>query len=305
VKLAPNPNVAQSILDMSKKSVVSIVALIDACKGNRQDLATIAKIEEKSDVVTVNISDVIAQLKLLPEAQNIQLVEVEDYEKKAEEELHKCSEQIDKSKQLLEESKTKLSEDTSVDKVSLDINAALLTATAAIADATLKLVSTAESAQSERCQSTNKRAIKYNNDPSWANGLITASNQVSSSIGHLVKSAQDAVDGKSQEALVSATQTVAQATTHLVQASKAKSNPTVAGKLNTAAKLVANATSKLVEASNRANQIKNQSREDDLANLAVNDESRVQELEQQMKILKLENELEKAKRQLARLKKRT
>jgi len=46
------------------------------------------------------------------------------------------------------------------------------------------------------------------------------------------------------------------------------------------------------------------SQEDDLSNLATTDESRVQELEQQMKILKLENELEKAKRQIARLKKR-
>jgi len=224
--------------------------------------------------------------------------------KKAEEELKKCTQLIEKAKQGLELAKNKVQSDTASDKVSVDINVALLTATAAIADATQKLVSTAEAAQVERCQSTNKRVIKYNADPAWANGLISAIAQVTSSIQHLVKSANDAVDGKGQDALVAATRNVAQATTHLVQASKAKSNPTVAGKLSAAAKLVANATSKLVEASNRANQAKNMNQEDDLANLAVNDESRVYELEQQMKILKLENELEKAKRQLARLKKR-
>jgi len=194
--------------------------------------------------------------------------------------------------------------DTSADKVSVDINAALLTATGAIADATQKLVATAEAAQVERCQSTNKRVIKYNADPTWANGLISATSLVNSSIQHLVKSANDAVDGKGQESLVSATRNVAQATAHLVQASKAKSNPTVATKLSAAAKLVANATAKLVEASNRANEIKNMSQEEDLSNLVATDETRVQELEQQMKILKLENELEKVKRQLARLKKR-
>jgi len=303
VKLSPNPEIAQSILDLSKKSVISMVSLIDTCKGNKQDPEAIAKIEEKSDQVTNSISDVIAQLKLLPDTQNIQLSEVEDHEKKAEEELKKCTDQIDKSKQTLEETKAKLSDDTTADKVSLDINNALLTATAAIADATLKLVSTAEAAQTDRCQSTNKRALKYNADPTWANGLISASNQVSSSLQHLVKSAQDAVEGKAQEFLVQSTQEVAQATAQLVQASNAKSNPTVAGKLNTAAKLVANATSKLVEASNKANQIKNQVREDEL-NLAATEESSTQELEQKMKILKLENELEKAKRQLARIRKR-
>eukprot|EP01124_Arcella_intermedia_P002056 TRINITY_DN11131_c0_g1_i1.p1 TRINITY_DN11131_c0_g1~~TRINITY_DN11131_c0_g1_i1.p1 ORF type:complete len:2488 (-),score=619.84 TRINITY_DN11131_c0_g1_i1:27-7406(-) len=302
LKLAPDPTTAQKILDATKSSANAMVGFLEVSKLNRQDPQNVTSIEQSSEVVTTCIGNLLGLLKLLPNTAELQ-VEGEDLEKKALEELNKCSEAITKSKEALTSSQSK--SQTEEDSIVREINGALLTATSAITEATQKLVSTAQNAQSDRCQSTNKRLIKYNTDPAWANGLINASGQVSSSIQHLVQSASDCIEGKGQEALVAATQNVAQATTYLVQATKAKSlnNPALADKLNGAAKLVADATSKLIEASNKASQFQI-TKGGNLDDLGASDDSRVQELEQQMKIFKLENELEKAKRQLARLKKR-
>jgi hypothetical protein len=75
-------------------------------------------------------------------------------------------------------------------------------------------------------QQSSLSGTKYHNDPTWANGLISASKAVAGGVKMLVTAANNAVQHKAeQEALVAAARTVASATAHLVTASRVKADP--------------------------------------------------------------------------------
>jgi len=141
-------------------------------------------------------------------------------------------------------------------------------------------------------------------DPAWANGLISAAHQVAGSVKSLVTAANSSVEGKAQqEALVATSHQVAQATAHLVAASKAKSDPLSKSifRLGVAAKDVANSTSQLVEAAAKAARWEEEAAEKEDKVDFDSATGKVKEMEFQMKILKLESDLEKERRVLARM----
>eukprot|EP01125_Pyxidicula_operculata_P015301 TRINITY_DN5180_c0_g2_i1.p1 TRINITY_DN5180_c0_g2~~TRINITY_DN5180_c0_g2_i1.p1 ORF type:complete len:2513 (-),score=545.73 TRINITY_DN5180_c0_g2_i1:91-7629(-) len=305
VTRAPNPTVTTSIKQAAKQIAETMCVLLDESKkSHREESSSLQRMEDVSSQLTTNITNLITALRQLPESEKlVKIMEAgDDNEKKAESELTRCSLTIDDSMKEMIRAKDKNSKTQYENVNQKEINEALLTATSACAEATKKLVATAESAQKERVNASAplKKQMKYNQDQTWANGLIEAAKFVSTSIQTLSKTANDTVDGKAKpDGLVTATQGIAQATAHLVAASKAKSNANTVKNLGLAAKLVANATAKLVEASNRAMLVEQEEKE--LSSVALNEDIRVKELEQYMKILKLENELEKYKRKLARL----
>ncbi len=117
----------------------------------------------------------------------------------------------------------------------------------------------------------------------------------------LVKSANDATQGKAEEErLVASARAVAAATAQLVAASRAKGDPSSQSqqKLSGAAKAVAAATSQLVDAARaaaeQAREEHQMSRRFQLSNTAK------AEMEKQIEILKLEKALEQARMDLAR-----
>ncbi len=141
----------------------------------------------------------------------------------------------------------------------------------------------------------------YRKDPQWANGLISAAQHVGATTQMLVKSANDAIQGKAEEErLVASARAVAAATAQLVAASRAKVDQTSAAqqKLSNAAKAVAASSSQLVDAARtsaeRLREEKEITRRFSLSNMAK------AEMEKQIEILKLEKALEQARMDLAR-----
>eukprot|EP01123_Difflugia_compressa_P001775 TRINITY_DN1222_c0_g1_i1.p1 TRINITY_DN1222_c0_g1~~TRINITY_DN1222_c0_g1_i1.p1 ORF type:complete len:618 (-),score=170.07 TRINITY_DN1222_c0_g1_i1:227-1915(-) len=314
VKLSPDQSISDKILTASKDTARSLCTHLEVSKLDRQEEATSQKLEATSHTVTISINDLVAALRLLPNTENLKLeeeiAENNNLETLAEAELRKCAEIIEKAANTLLSFKPReqpKSDPTIIDES--DINEAILTATKAIAGATHKLVVSAEAAQHDRRENVaSKKGSKYHADPAWANGLISAAQEVAGAVQHLVKAANDSVDGKAQEeALVSTARAVAAATAHLVSASKAKSDPNSSSikNLSVAAKLVANATSKMVDAANQASKFKEESQKDEEVTGMKGGmgNSKIQELEIQTKIAQLERQLEQERQKLGRLRK--
>jgi len=188
------------------------------------------------------------------------------------------------------------------------INEAILDAARAIAQATAVLVTSATHCQKEIVATgkASKSTNMYRRDPTWARGLISAAQAVAGAVQTLVGAANDSTEGKGEEEqLVASARGVAAATARLVSASRAKADPMSATqqKLSNAAKTVASATSQLVAAAKAASEAQAEAEETpDFSN--ISDTARkVQEMEAQVKILKLRKELEAAQSNLSNIRK--
>jgi talin len=189
-----------------------------------------------------------------------------------------------------------------------NITGAILEAAQAIAKATAILMHAATGVQQEfqKLSKEPKSANVYKRDPTWAQGLISAARTVAGAVQHLVKAANDAAQGNaSEEALIVAAREVSASTTQLVVASTVKADPNSESqrKLKEASGRVTAATTMLVNAAKAAAQWEEEkiSQEDTNFNLA---EGKIKEMEQQMEILRLEKELEKARGQLGTMRKK-
>jgi len=154
-----------------------------------------------------------------------------------------------------------------------------------------------------------KQGTRYRNDPTWSNGLISASHGVADSVQSLVKAANKAATGMAdEEELVATARAVAASTAHLVSASRAKTDTNSAAhkNLSDAAKSVATATSSLVSAAAKAGNLADEAaaEEEMQSNLTFGGAAaKARELDHQIKILKLEKELEKERTRMLAIRK--
>ncbi|KAN0000816.1 hypothetical protein ACTFIZ_001260 [Dictyostelium cf. discoideum] len=193
-----------------------------------------------------------------------------------------------------------------------DVAEAILEAAMAITGATSTLVGAATLAQRERVEKgrTSDGGPLYRKDPTWAEGLISAAKSVAQATKALVDNANKTASGQeipggTEEALIATSMAVTAATSQLVSACKSKSdiNSPSQHKLSNAAKSVSNATNLLVAAA-KAVAAKVASEEDiDFDKLTVTG-YKVKEMEQQMAILRLEKELEVARKGLSVIRKK-
>jgi len=309
-RLARSDPDGQAINQSAAKVAQTICQLLETGKLNRQDEGTTPKLEQSSGLVAGSINALVESLKKLPGAEKVQLEDSKnDLDKIAEEELRKCADIISKAAATLLAYKPPPREKKIpgvLDK--FDINEAIVKAAQAIAAATGMLVSNAYDAQRERVENKAKNPRgRYQNDPTWANGLISASHNVAGSVEALVQAANQAADGKAEEeSLVASARSVASATAHLVSASKAKSDPNSKAQqaLTSAAKSVATATSQLVSAAGQAAQFTEQEEEEDVNKYNFGSAGgKAKELEQQTLILKLEKELERERKRMLGMRK--
>eukprot|EP01113_Clastostelium_recurvatum_P033497 TRINITY_DN4425_c0_g1_i1.p1 TRINITY_DN4425_c0_g1~~TRINITY_DN4425_c0_g1_i1.p1 ORF type:complete len:657 (+),score=216.76 TRINITY_DN4425_c0_g1_i1:108-2078(+) len=193
----------------------------------------------------------------------------------------------------------------------MDVSEAILEAATAITQATATLVSAAAAAQRERTEKGRANVaagLAYRRDPTWAEGLVSAAKAVAAATSQLVGVANKAANGEVgdqvEEALVAASKAVAASTSQLVAAARAKSdvNSPSQEKLTTAAKSVSQATALLLAAAKAAAAKDEDDMEADYAKLSVTG-YKVKEMEQQMLILRLEKELQKARNSLANMRK--
>jgi talin len=308
-RLARTDPDGQAINQSAAKVAQTVCQLLETGKLNRQDEGTTPKLEQSSGLVAGSINTLVDALKKLPGAEKVQLEDSKnDLDKVAEEELRKCADIISKAAATLLAYKPPPRERKVGVLDKMDINEAIVKAAQAIAAATGSLVNNAYDAQKERVDNKAKNPRgRYANDPTWANGLISASHNVAGSVQALVQSANQAADGKvEEESLVASARSVASATAHLVSASKAKSDPNSKAQqsLTAAAKSVATATSQLVAAAGQAAQFTEEQEEEDINKYNFGTAGgKAKELEQQTLILKLEKELEKERKRMLGMRK--
>jgi len=277
-------NLAELLLDAAKSVAEALSKLRDASAG-----ITPARMESFFKLSAENIEDL------------------------AEKELQGAADVIEKCVAKLQAATQAARERMTAKQVDIDeqnITEAILESCQAIAKSTAVLVAAATAVQQDYNKLVAGPTTKvnaYKRDPTWAQGLVSAARTVAGSVQHLVKAANLAAQGNaSEEALIVAAQSVSAATTQLVTASTVKSANVSTGnqtRLNDAAKKVTAATAALVKtAKDAATWEEEQQKEQDDANYNLTD-SKVREMEQQMAILRLEKELEKARTNLSGMKK--
>jgi len=161
-----------------------------------------------------------------------------------------------------------------------------------------QLMESAVSAQAERKQQ-NMNNQKYRNDPTWANGLISASKNCAGGIMMLVRACNGAIKGDiEEEAIIAVAGNIASSTAQLVTASRVRAdvNSRAQKKLDESAKLVARATDRMVASAKQVTEMVEASEEILPGNTSIKSK-----LEQQMSILKLEKELEQARRKMGKI----
>ncbi|KND01386.1 uncharacterized protein SPPG_03197 [Spizellomyces punctatus DAOM BR117] len=189
----------------------------------------------------------------------------------------------------------------------LDVHSAILESAMAMMSAIALLIQRATETQQEivahgRGSTSTGQFYKKNNK--WTEGLISAAQAVAAATTTLVECADGLISGThSYEQLVVAAQEVSVATTQLVAASRVKSIPfsKTQIKLEDAAVAVRKATDLLVKAAKEAAKRNAESKaQDDIGRLNRH-QLKVAEMEQKVKILEIEKELQTARYRLGEL----
>jgi len=189
-----------------------------------------------------------------------------------------------------------------------DISEAILEAARTLALGTSDLITAAAAAQAERKEASRDYSRKYNADPAWANGLVSAAQSVAQNVRTLVAAANATAKGTGgeEERLIAASKAVAAVTVQLLHASRTKAeDPTAKTQrdLSKAANNVSVSSGQLVVAAQAAQEFKEQASEDKLFNSANFSAATgiMAQMEQQSKISKLEKELRDTHQELIKL----
>eukprot|EP01130_Rhizamoeba_saxonica_P008405 TRINITY_DN3396_c0_g2_i1.p1 TRINITY_DN3396_c0_g2~~TRINITY_DN3396_c0_g2_i1.p1 ORF type:complete len:2486 (-),score=723.71 TRINITY_DN3396_c0_g2_i1:1285-8742(-) len=301
---APSQNIQSGLLDAALDVARAMASLIDFSKLNRKDEGTQPKLVEGSAAVTDSLYKFVSALNKLPGAENLKLEDdSKDIESVAEQELMNCANIIAEAAASLLDLKPKrrgglLNQD--------DINNAILTAAKSIAVATGRLIECASVCQSERKNEIKAEGARYNNDPTWANGLISAAQSVAAAVTELVKAANSAVQGEAgEEALIATARAVAASTAHLRAASRARADPDAPSqrKLAQAAKAVAKSTGELVSAAHTASEFADEFLDDGEGDEFGQVGGAKRNMEQQVKIMSLEKSIEEERRRMLDMRK--
>jgi len=229
-----------------------------------------------------------------------------DIESLAEKELLGAANAIQKCVEKLLKAQESARNRAAAQEISVEeqnITEAILEAARTIAQSTGVLVSAATIAQQEfqKLSKEPRTQNVYRRDPTWAEGLISAAKTVAGSVQHLVTAGNQAALGQaSEEALVVAAKAVSAATTQLVTASTVKADPnSVAQKsLRSAASQVTSATDALVAAARNAAKWEEEQETHAASEKYSLPDSKIKEMEKQMEILRLEKQLEKARKDM-------
>jgi hypothetical protein len=153
---------------------------------------------------------------------------------------------------------------------------------------------------------SSSRAQFYKKHNRWTEGLISAAKAVANSTNTLIETADGVISGRaSHEQLIVASNDVAASTAQLVAASRVKANlmSQTQDRLEGASRAVTQACRSLVrQVQDMIAQRDSGETQEDYSKLTTH-ELKTQEMEQQVEILKLENSLNMARRQLGEMRK--
>lgn len=190
----------------------------------------------------------------------------------------------------------------------LQVHQLILNSVLVLTNAIANLIKCATASQQEivaQGRGTSSKAAFYKKNNRWTEGLISAAKAVAVATNLLVEAADGVISKThSLEQLIVASNEVSAATAQLVAASRVKATfaSRTQERLELAAKSVKEAANELVKQVKQlvAKQSQDESLRVDFNNLSVHEFKR-QEMEQQVKILKLDAELVQARRVLAEM----
>jgi hypothetical protein len=269
-------------------------------------------ITDRADGVLAPLVDILAIVETLV-VQDISAITSETEDELAdivEREMLNAARAIEEASRRLQGLKS-APKDPSFSIMDKNVHAAILDSAMAITNAIGLLIKCATACQQEivsQGKGNNTKTSFYKKNNRWTEGLISAAKAVAVSTSLLVDTADGVLEGKRKiEELVVAAREVAAATAQLVAASRVKATfgSKTQDKLESAAKAVTNATRSLVTSAEGLvdNSEENRRREMELKgvhNMGVH-ETKVKEMEQQVKILSLEKELNYARVMLAEM----
>jgi hypothetical protein len=185
----------------------------------------------------------------------------------------------------------------------------ILNAAIAITNAIAQLIKAATASQQEIVKDgrgSSTRAMFYKKHNRWTEGLISAAKAVANSTNTLIETADGVISGRaSHEQLIVASNDVAASTAQLVAASRVKASlmSKTQDRLEAASRAVTQACRSLVrQVQEIIAQRDSGETQEDYSKLTSH-ELKTQEMEQQVEILKLENSLNMARRQLGEMRK--
>ncbi len=201
-------------------------------------------------------------------------------------------------------------QDPTISEFDMKINRAILAAAIAVTNAIALLIRAATESQREivsQGRGSDSRTTFYKKNNRWTEGLISAAKAVAASTNILIETADGVLNAKnSPEQLIVASNEVAASTAQLVAASRVKATfmSKTQDRLESASKAVTSACRSLV---NQVQEIlskryKESHEEIDYSKFAPH-VLKTTEMEQQVEILKLQNELEGARKKLGEIRK--
>jgi len=316
-RLTKDKNQQMHLLEAAKRVANATTKLFDALKtSNKNTAAGQRKLNDSSEEVANSISDVIAAAGVLPGADKTKISD--NIEETAEAELSAAAKAIEEAAAQLRSAMPIKKEGAAEEEWTpqeIIVGDAILEATRGIAGATAALVRAAGTLQHELAAAikpipASQKQKFYRKDSIFTEGLISAAKAVAATTQQLCIAANSVTQGmEGEELVIAAAKGVAAATAQLVSSSRVKAgtdNPSQK-KLQEAAKGVIGATSELVDTAKGISSAREEERmkkeaEEEAAKRGEEasnySKSIVAEMEQQMRILKLEKELEKAREQL-------
>jgi huntingtin-interacting protein 1-related protein len=236
---------------------------------------------------------------LVPEEVSIGLTKVEDIEELVEREMKNAAKAIQDAARRLD---ALLGKD-------LTVHSSIINAAKSLTDAVMLLIQRATDSQHEivaHGRGTTSSGQFYKKNNKWTEGLISAAKAVAVATTYLVECADGLVSGTySLEQLIVAAQEVSVATTQLVAAARVKAIPysKTQDRLEEAAVMVREATKQLVRAAKEASKIHSEQRiQTEIADMNRH-QFKVAEMEQQVRVLEIEKELQNARYKLAAIRK--
>lgn len=228
-----------------------------------------------------------------------------------EKEMSNAAEQIAKAAARLNQLLAK-PKNPGLSSFDMKIHDAILGAAVAVTNAVAALIKAATESQQEivaQGRGTNSKAAFYRKHNRWTEGLISAAKAVATSTNVLIETADGVVSGNnSLEQLIVASNDVAASTAQLVAASRVKASfmSKAQDRLEVASKAVNSACRTLVSQVQSILQQRGRGDDEfekvDYSKLSAHEFKR-REMEQQVEILKLENELSSARKTLGEIRK--
>lgn len=303
------PAVAPQLQQATKAITEQMAALIGASSILDRNATQSEAVANASAQLNEGLQGLVGVVTKMPGGSGLVLHSAEDLEKRTDSELSAAVEYVKRVVSALPKVAATAPQLGQTDLSTLSekhLSEAMTRAVHEIAENTQRLIITSMQAEQE---SRAKGASKYRADPTWANGLISASNQVASGVGRLVAAIEKASRGElDEEELVANAKHVATSVKHLYMAARTRQGVTdkTASDISEASKAVARSTADVVKAAQQAGDLKHQKESQGRkrgASVTAGAAGIAQKLEQQAAILRLEKQLEDARRGLLKMNK--